>query len=397
MVCGTLACNLDDVMTRLALLLPSLLLAGPPLVDAAAAERKPIPAPEAQATGAGTTPDGEAAQGRTPFVIAGQSVPPGTRMDLQLPVPEGKTDPATYVPVTILHGATEGPVLALTMGVHGYEYPPILAGQELIRRIDSRALKGTLILVRIAHVEAFEHRAPYVNPSDRKNLNRVFPGRPDGTQSERIAWTLTTEVIRRSDVHVDLHSGDGAAWLEPFVGIYGGRLAAAQYPTSRRVGLAFGFQRVVRYSMDTQEQVDRGRSLNRQAVADGKPTVLVEIGENGRRDPAFVEPIVAGVENLLRTLGMAAGTPKPARGPGSWFDGTISADAAHTGIFTPVKLRGRAIKRGELIGRTHDYSGRLLEEIRSPVDGYLLYGHAGPPIRAGDAVVTIALPAKKPL
>jgi predicted deacylase len=80
-----------------------------------------------------------------------------------------------------------------------------------------------------------------------------------------------------------------------------------------------------------------------------------------------------------------------------WFDGTVSADAAHTGIFTPVESRGRAIKRGDLIGRIHDYSGRLLEEIRSPADGYVLYGHAGPPIRAGDSVVTIALPAKKPL
>jgi hypothetical protein len=94
--------------------------------------------------------------------------------------------------------------------VHGYEFPSILAGQQLLGRIDPRALRGTIILVRIAHVEAFENRVPYVNPHDRKNLNRVFPGRPEGTQSERIAWALTTEVIRRSDMHVEVHSGDGA-------------------------------------------------------------------------------------------------------------------------------------------------------------------------------------------
>jgi predicted deacylase len=323
-------------------------------------------------------------------------VAPGERADIDIAIPEGATDPSTHVPTSVFHGTGDGPIVALTMGVHGYEYPSILAGQELLGRINPRELNGTVILVRIAHVPAFEHRVPFVNPFDRKNLNRVFPGRADGTQSERIAWALTTEVIRRADVHVDLHSGDGAEWLEAFVGIYGGKLADAQYSQSRTIGLAFGFANVIKYSMETQEQVDRGRSLNR-AVADRKPTVLVEIGENGRRDPEFVKPIVAGVENLLRTLRMLPGAPAPPRADTRWFDGTASADAAYTGIFTPVVTRGRAIKRGELLGRVHDYAGRLLEEIRSPADGYAMYGLTGPPVRTGDSVAIIALPAKGPL
>ena len=101
---------------------------------------------------------------------------------------------------------------------------------------------------------------PYVNPFDRQNLNRVFPGKADGTQSERIAWALTTEVIRRSDLHVELHSGDGAEWLEAFAGIYGGPLAAAQYEVSRQMGLAFGFRNVIKSAMETQAQVDSARS-----------------------------------------------------------------------------------------------------------------------------------------
>jgi predicted deacylase len=254
-----------------------------------------------------------------------------------------------------------------------------------------------VILVRLAHVAAFEERVPYLNPFDRKNLNRVFPGRAEGTQSERIAWAITTEVIRRSDFHVELHAGDGAEWLEPFVGIYGGTLAASQYPTARKMGLAFGFSNVVRYSMNTQEQVDRGRSLNRQAVADGKPTVLVEIGENGRRDDSFVEPIVAGVENLLRVLEMAEGAPAMPRADVRWFDDTASANATTTGIFTPVATTARAIRKGDPIGTVRDYRGRVIEEIVSPVDGYLMYGLAGPPVRAGESVGTIALSAREPL
>jgi hypothetical protein len=154
--------------------------------------------------------DGE----RRPFVIGEMVVAPGQRVDLDLPVPASPVDPATRVPISVFHGAQPGPVLAITMGVHGYEFPSVLAGQRLLERIQPASLRGTVVLVRVAHLEAFEQRVPYVNPFDRKNLNRVFPGRPDGTQSERIAWTLTTDVIRRSDLHIAVHSGDGAEWLE---------------------------------------------------------------------------------------------------------------------------------------------------------------------------------------
>ncbi len=331
------------------------------------------------------------------FTIAGRAVSAGQRVDLDLAVPAGTTDPATVVPITVFHGTSPGPVLALTAGVHGYEYPPILAAQRLLTRIDPARLSGTVILVRLAHVAAFEQRVPYVNPFDRKNLNRVFPGRVDGTQAERIAWAITTEVIRRCDLHVELHSGDGAEWLEAFVGLYGGTLASSQYARSRAIGLAFGFRNVVKYSMESQAQVDSGRSLNRQAVADGKPTVLVEIGENGRRDASFVEPIVSGVENLLRVLEMMPGQPNPERADVRWFDSTADAAATVTGLFTPAATTARMVTKGELLGTVTDYAGRQVERIVSPVDGYAMYGLAGPSVRAGETVVTIGLPARGPL
>ncbi len=336
-------------------------------------------------------------QPRAPFMLAGQGVSAGQRADIDIPVPAGPADPATIVPVTVFHGAGAGPVLALTAGVHGYEFPPILAGQQLLTRIDPGRLAGTVILVRLAHVAAFEHRVPYVNPFDRRNLNRVFPGKADGTQTEHIAWVLTREVIRRSDLHVELHSGDGAEWLEAFAGIYGGRLAAAQYARSRDIGLAFGLQNIVKYSMETQAQVDSGRSLNRQAVADGKPTVLIEIGENGRRDASFVDAIVKGVDNLLRVLKMMPGAPDPSRADLRWFEGTADPTATVTGIYTPVATTGRTVRKGDLIGTVTDYAGRERERIVSPVDGYVMYGLTGPPVRAGEAVVTIGIPAKGPL
>jgi len=330
------------------------------------------------------------------FAIAGQMVAPGQRQDIDLEIPKGASDPATRIPVTIFNGVRPGPVLAITAGVHGYEFPPILAAQRLLETIDAARLSGTVVLVRLANVAAFEERVPYVNPYDRKNLNRMFPGRSDGTQTDRIAWALTTEVVRRSDVLIELHSGDGAEWLEEFVGVYGGPLAA-RYDTARAVALAFGLRNVIRYSMDTRQQIDSARSLNRQAVADGKPTVLVEIGENGRRDTAFVEPIVNGVLNALRVLEMLDGTPMPARPDTRWFDATVSVSATTTGVFTPAANRAYEVREGSRIGTVRDYTGRVIEEIVSPVNGYAIYGLAGPPVRAGESVVTIALPATKPL
>lgn len=204
-------------------------------------------------------------------------------------------------------------------------------------------------------------------------------------------------MIRRADLHVEIHGGDGAEWLEAFAGPYGGPLATSQWATAREMALAFGIRNIVKYSMHTQEQVDRGRSLNRQAVADGKPTVLIEIGENGRRDDAFVEPVVTGVENLLRVLEMMAGTAAPPRPDTRWFDDTTGVTATHTGIFTPVAATARDVRRGEVIGTTRDYAGRVLETLVSPVDGYVMYGIAGPPVTAGDTVATIEIPVKGPL
>lgn len=334
---------------------------------------------------------------RAPFEIGGVRVPAGQRIDIDLQVVAGLTDPATYIPISVFHGARPGGVLALTAGVHGFEYVPILAAQRLATRIDPTTLAGTVILVRLAHVSSFEQRVPFVNPFDRKNLNRLFPGRSDGTQAERLAWALTTEVIRRADRHVELHGGDGAEWLEAFAGPYGGPLAAQQYPDARRMALALGLRNVVKYSMQTQAQVDQGRSLNRQAVADGKPTVLVEIGENGRRDDTFVAPLVAGLENLLRALGMTPGPASQPRADTRWLDDTVGVTATHTGIFTPVSTVGRDVRRGEVIGTVHDYAGRVLETVVSPIDGYALYGLAGPPVVAGDTVVTIGRHAKDAL
>lgn len=326
-----------------------------------------------------------------PFLIADQHIAPGKRADFQIPVPAG-SDGATFIPVTVIHGHQPGPVLAVVAGVHGFEFAPILAAERLAETVDPAALTGTLVLVRIANIPGFEGRSPNVNPVDRKNLNRVFPGKAEGTQTERIADLIAREVVARSDFLMDVHSGDGAEFLDPFIGVYGGPLAT-DFPLALKVARGFNFPNIVRYSMDTQEQIDRGRSLNRQGVALGKPTILIEIGQNGSRDEAHVAAIVAGIEKALGILGITDQPQNDAGAPAErLFEGTVSVNASQSGVFHPASAAPRPLVKGELIGIVRDYTGREIERLVSPVNGFALYGITGPPVEAGDGVVTIAIP-----
>ncbi len=327
------------------------------------------------------------------FLFAGNSVAPGTRLDVDLPVAE-MGDGGTVIPVSVLHGAKPGPVLAITCGVHGFEFIPILAAQLLLPQLDPKQMSGTLMLVRLAHVPAFLKRTIFFNPNDGKNLNRVFPGSPTGTQSARIAFAISREVIAKADMHIDMHGGDGTESLVNFAGTYGGKLAEAQYEKSREMGMAFGLPVIVEYQMDTWEQVNAGRSCNRQAVAAGKPTLLVEIGEMGKRDPALVDLAVRGMLNVLKSQKMLPGAPMLNKRMPAQFVGTASASSKFDGIWYPKVSAGAAVKEGEIVGTVKDFAGKDLEEIAAPEEGMVLYMLSAPPVNAGQSVVTVARPRR---
>ena len=112
------------------------------------------------------------------------------RIDYRIEIPAGDSDPATFIPVTKIRGVKPGPTLFISTGVHGYEFAPILATERLADEIDPNSLSGTVLLTRPSHVSALEARSPYVNPYDRKDLNRSFPGKENSTQTERVAHSM---------------------------------------------------------------------------------------------------------------------------------------------------------------------------------------------------------------
>jgi hypothetical protein len=122
-------------------------------------------------------------------------------------VPPG-VDAGTSIAVAVAHGAKPGPVLAVVSGLHGTEYASILAVERLIQVLDPAQMSGSVILVPLVNVASFEQKIAHVNPVDGKNMNRFFPGRADGTQTERVSFAVTKEVVDQCDHLIDLHGGD---------------------------------------------------------------------------------------------------------------------------------------------------------------------------------------------
>lgn len=317
---------------------------------------------------------------------------PGTRHDYDIQVPAAN-DPGTFIPVSVFYGSKPGPTLVVTCGIHGFEFIPILAGQRLLREIDPKQLSGKVILVRLAHVAAFQQRSIFYNPHDGKNLNRVFPGSPLGTQSQRIAHAIS-ELIAQGDLHIDMHGGDGTEALRNFVGVYGGKLASAQLAKSNEMASSFGLGDIVEYSMDNWEQVNTGRSCNRQAVAASKPTILVEVGERGGSEPALAALMSQGIVNVLRSQKMLPGAPRLNRMMPRRYEATAGASVSKSGIWYPALAPGALVRKGAVIGVVKNYLDQEIEQVTAPVDGIILYMASAPPVNAGEGVVTIAIPKK---
>ena len=285
-------------------------------------------------------------------------------------------DQGARIPVSLVRGSADGPVLALVAGTHGYEYPGISALQRLRQSIDPRRLHGTLILVHVANPPSFYGRTIYTSPADGKNLNRVFPGRPDGTLSERIAHVITSEVIAKADFLVDLHAGDGNEALRPYVymPVTGdARLDAA----TRGMALAFGIDHVV---IDTGRvaATEATKFVDQTALARGVPAITTETGQLGQNDERSIAMAERGIQNVMRHLGMLEGTAEPNTGV-VWLEDYQVITSPVTGVFRPAVRDGYAVAEGGLLGELFDAFGARIGDVRSPFAGIVNYVVGTPP------------------
>jgi predicted deacylase len=324
-----------------------------------------------------------ASAAQQPFTVGPVTAPPGTAASGTIQIAPRAGDEGTTLPVSVINGTRPGPVLALVAGVHGQEYTPILALQNLLRSIDPKTLTGTVILVHVANMPSYLARTIYYSPIDRQNLNRVFPGKPDGTISERIAHAITTEVIERATHVVDIHCGDGNESLRPYLyWITTGKPEVAQ--AGREMALAFGMDHIV---VDRERPTDAAASiyLSNTAITRGKPALTIESGGMAEIDTDSILRIERGVAGLLKHLKMRADGPSAIAAP-VLLERSEVLRSSFTGIFYPLVDKGQTVAQGAVIGRVTDFHGKVLEEIKAPFAGEILYVVGTPAMNKGEPV-----------
>ncbi len=335
---------------------------------------------------AGLTTVGSLSAQQTPLTVAGLTARPGERVSGFLEVPAA-ADSGTRIPITLVRGSAPGPTLALIGGTHGSEVAPVIALQRVRAMVDPRQLKGTLLIVHVANLPSFLGRTIYYSPIDRKNLNRVYPGNPAGTVSERIAYRITTEIIDRADYLVDMHAGDGNESLRPYT--YWNKLGVDPRVDSvaREMAVAWGADHII---VDTTRTRDRERSIYTQNTAHlrGKPALTTENGYLGLPEPGMIERNVQGALNLMRFFGMLPGTiVKP---PPVWLAPYEVLTSPESGVWHPMVERGHSVSRGTVIGVLTDFFGDQLAEVRAPFDGEVMYVVGTPAMNKGEPVGMVA-------
>ena len=319
------------------------------------------------------------------FVIGDISVEPGDIRSgfLSVPVQE---DTDCFIPVTLIHGAKKGKVLALVAGVHGYEYPPILALYRLKRMIDPKALSGTLILVHIANLPGFQKRIIYYNPNDWKNLNRVFPGNPDGSQAERIAFVLVEEVVKKSDCLIDLHCGDGNEALIPYCYWMESGNKKLDDVTKDMV-LAFGIKHII-IDKTRSKDITKSKYLGNTAILHSKPAITTESGYLGKTDEESIVRNIKGILSVMKLFKMIAGSPEFVADP-VWIDKFEVIYSDCDGLFYPQTEMGYYVKKGEKVGYVTNFLGEVCHEYRAPFTGIVLYIINTPPASKGEPLYEV--------
>ncbi|MCA1582041.1 MAG: M14 family metallopeptidase [Acidobacteria bacterium] len=334
-----------------------------------------------------------AAQDNSPFTVGTASAGRGHRANGFIEVPAG-SDAGTRIPVMVFHGAWPGPVLAVVSGAHGTEYASIAAVGRLAERLDAADLTGTVILVPLVNVASFEHKVLHVNPVDGKSMNRFYPGRAEGTQTERAALAITREVVDRCDHLIDLHGGDIDESLRPYS--YWTKTGNEKVDAvSRDMVLAFGLDHII-VSTDRPRDPAASRYLENTATTRGKASITAEAGSAGTVETDDVDALVRGCLSVMRLFKMIAGAPGKVDRP-VWIDGVRTVASESGGFFRPLVRRGTYVEQGMKLGTVTDFFGAVLSQPRSPAAGVVLYICAVPSMKRGDTVANIGTISSRPV
>lgn len=288
------------------------------------------------------------------------------------------------IPVMVINGAAEGPVLCLTAGVHATEYAPIEAAFRLIRELTPRALRGTVIAVPIVSMHMFESRSAFVSPLDGLNLNKIAPGAAGGSISELLAQKLLNEVIGKAQYFIDLHAGDFGESLWAYAGCCLSddpaldleAEALCRLFTPQLISLAKGDGKLPPYPA----------SMVDAATRRGIVSIQTESGGSGTLREEDVQVHVRGVKNIMRYLGMIEGSPEVAARHIVGTERTL-VRATRAGLLRVSISPGDTLAEGQQIAEICDAFGEVVEVVRVPSAGIagLVWTHKA--VNSGDPII----------
>ncbi len=368
-----------------------------PNTDSAAVTKPAQPGAESQLSESTPTEDSEVRPGEEPvtagtegltpvpkpaesFTLLGNEILPGTSTRLAWSPGIQIAGLSQPTPVLVVNGANAGPTLCLTGAIHGDE----LNGIEIIRRtmydLDPEKLSGRVVGVPIVNLPGFQQGSRYL--PDRRDLNRHFPGSPDGSLADRIAYSLFENIIRRCNLLVDIHTGSLKRTNLPQL--------RADMNNPDVATLTQGFDR-----MAVVHSSGSAGMLRNAAVEAGITTVTMEAGESHRIQEHQIEAGVNSLTSLMERQGMISrmfvwSDPEPVYYDSDWIR------AQHGGIlFSDVEL-GARVSEGEILGYVADPITNAQYPIRSSSNGRVIGMAVDQVVMAGFAAYHIGTEAEVP-
>jgi predicted deacylase len=311
----------------------------------------------------------------SPITIGGQTVQPGERAAINLPIADLYTGTSLSMPVKVICGKRSGPTLFVSAAIHGDE----LNGVEIIRRLLKRKLlrsiRGTLIAVPVVNVHGFLAQSRYL--PDRRDLNRSFPGSPKGSIAARMANTFVGQIVAKAEYGIDLHTGAINRSNLPQI------RADLSDPRNLELARVFGAPVIVGSTI-------RDGSLRECAAERGFPMLVYEAGEALRFDELSIRAGLRGVFKIMRHLGMLP----PGRGSKPITpviaDTTSWVRAPASGIMSDRAKLGARVVEGQQIAVIGDPLGEAETKILAPFDGIVIGRSNLPLAHEGDALFNVA-------
>ncbi len=311
---------------------------------------------------------------RPPFSLGGVDVLPGSRAHVELPVSRLITGAQIAMPVSVLHGAQEGPTVWMSAAIHGDEINGVEIVNRVLAGLDAGGLRGTILAVPVVNVHGFMSGDRYL--PDRRDLNRSFPGSKKGSLAARMARLFMTEVVSHCSIGIDLHTASDNRTNLPQI------RANLDDPTTRELSQIFGAPLMM-------HSKNRSGTLRQAATKAGAKVLLYEAGEPLRFNRLAIDTGVAGVRRVLRHLEMAD-WDGPEAAPVEESRSSSWVRARESGLVRLDVELGERVEEKEEMGEIIDAFGTRLSTIRANRAGLIIGRTMFPLSNKGDALVHIA-------